>query len=372
MCGSIGQTYATAVPKPLSSPIPSPRPSAVPSSSLNPTVQANYTDCLSKNSKAVCDGLFRIGQTYATAVPKPLPSPPSTTSSNDSLTTIYNVLNTVTFGGFGNYVQTYQNINAQNPQASYLEKAFNPSGMAASAQLGTILTAEGAILFAGGTALAPFVTQAAATVGSAATLTYINATNTIAASPTLQTVVGLTQAAGNILPGATAVTLCQLYGTNTPECQNAASVAIPAAQISMAQQATQSLADQLSAKPAALPSSGTIPIDQLSPHEPGYNVQTVDALSGIVKKGGSLDPVEITVYNNQIYTVNGANRITATMQTGGSTVQYTLTPYKNLNPTLQTMVKQINSSSSIIGIPIPSSYTNFTPAYNYMPKTIRP
>ncbi|MCG2691808.1 hypothetical protein L6272_03190, partial [Microgenomates group bacterium] len=77
---------------------------------------------------------------------KPAPAPAKKIDSNAGLIATYNTLNAVTFGAFGNYVQTYQNINAQNPQASYLERAFNPAGVAASAQLGTVLTAEAAIV----------------------------------------------------------------------------------------------------------------------------------------------------------------------------------------------------------------------------------
>lgn len=44
-------------------------------------------------------------------------------------------LNTTTGGFFGNYAATYANINAQNPNASLLERAFNPSGIDASASL---------------------------------------------------------------------------------------------------------------------------------------------------------------------------------------------------------------------------------------------
>lgn len=44
-------------------------------------------------------------------------------------------LNTTTAGAFGQYVATYADINAQNPDASYLNKAFNPQGLDASQAL---------------------------------------------------------------------------------------------------------------------------------------------------------------------------------------------------------------------------------------------
>lgn len=66
------------------------------------------------------------------------------TSQNQLLTSTYNILNTVTFGGFGNYVQTYQNIAAQNPQANYLQQAFNPAGVVTTSTLPATITINAA------------------------------------------------------------------------------------------------------------------------------------------------------------------------------------------------------------------------------------
>jgi hypothetical protein len=62
-------------------------------------------------------------------------------------------LNTITFGTFGDYVSTYVDINAQQPESTYLEKSFSQEGLASSAKLGAVLTAEGAALYFGGMAL---------------------------------------------------------------------------------------------------------------------------------------------------------------------------------------------------------------------------
>lgn len=139
------------------------------------------------------------------------------TDSNTGLTATYNTLNTVTFGAFGNYVQTNQDIAAQNPQASYLKKAFNIQNVAASAKLGTVLTAKGAIIVAAAPVITPVITQAAAAFGSAATLAYINATNAIAQSPTLQT----TAALATLSQGPIAIAACEIYGSNSLQCQYA-------------------------------------------------------------------------------------------------------------------------------------------------------
>ena len=44
-------------------------------------------------------------------------------------------LNTSTAGAFGQYVAAYADINAQNPDAPYLNRAFNPQGLDASQAL---------------------------------------------------------------------------------------------------------------------------------------------------------------------------------------------------------------------------------------------
>ncbi|KKU10760.1 MAG: hypothetical protein UX13_C0004G0007 [Candidatus Woesebacteria bacterium GW2011_GWB1_45_5] len=62
------------------------------------------------------------------------------------LTSAETGLNTGTFGTFNNYTQTYQNINIDNTDASYLERAFTEEGFIASAQLGTTLVMEGAVV----------------------------------------------------------------------------------------------------------------------------------------------------------------------------------------------------------------------------------
>jgi hypothetical protein len=62
-------------------------------------------------------------------------------------------LNTITFGAFGDYVSTYADVNTQQPESTYLEKSFSREGLASSAKLGAILTAEGAALYFGGMAL---------------------------------------------------------------------------------------------------------------------------------------------------------------------------------------------------------------------------
>ncbi len=49
-----------------------------------------------------------------------------------SIENTYNALNNLTFGNFGNYVQTYQQIAKDNKDATYLQQAFDPAGIKAS------------------------------------------------------------------------------------------------------------------------------------------------------------------------------------------------------------------------------------------------
>lgn len=73
--------------------------------------------------------------------------------TEELLTGVGQFLNTITFGAFGNYISTYAEINQELPESSYLERAFSQEGLAASTELGTILTAEGAALWYTGAAL---------------------------------------------------------------------------------------------------------------------------------------------------------------------------------------------------------------------------
>lgn len=140
---------------------------------------------------------------------KSAPAPAKKVDSNAGLIATYNTLNAVTFGAFGNYVQTYQNISAQNPQASYLQQAFNPQGIAASAQLGVVLTAEGAAVAAAGPAA-----QAIAGLPVAALM----AQNALAGSSTLQTAV----AVATLSQFPASIIACQTQGADSPACQYAA------------------------------------------------------------------------------------------------------------------------------------------------------
>jgi hypothetical protein len=84
-------------------------------------------------------------------------------ATNNTLNTVtftYNTLNALTFGTFGNYVQTNQDIYASNPEASYFERAFNLQNLSASAKLGAVLVAEGAILVAAAPYAVPILTGA--------------------------------------------------------------------------------------------------------------------------------------------------------------------------------------------------------------------
>jgi lysophospholipase L1-like esterase len=101
-------------------------------------------------------------------------------TEQERLVETYNVLNTITFGTFGNYVGAYQNVAAQNPEASYLEQSFSREGLVASTKLGTVITAEGAaiaalpgVIAAGTTAAAGgSVLTAAGAVGAQALTTF--------------------------------------------------------------------------------------------------------------------------------------------------------------------------------------------------------
>ncbi len=122
----------------------------------------------------------------------------------------------------------------------------------------------------------------------------------------------------------------------------------------------------------SLNSTGQIDINLLSPHEPGYNMQTVPQLKQILQEGGTLDPIRITQYGGKIYTVDGANRVTATLQSGESLVSYKLTQFEQLPQIQQTMIQEINQNQSLFNVySIPTTYNEFPAFYNYTPTTIR-
>ena len=102
---------------------------------------------------------------------------------------------------------------------------------------------------------------------------------------------------------------------------------------------------------------GNIDISTLHPHEPGYNPKTTDDLTQILDQGQQLDPVKITEYEGQIYTYDGANRVTAYQRSGSSTVPYEFTEFSKLENIQQGMVKTASEGQ----FNIPSNYTKDFP-----------
>jgi hypothetical protein len=131
---------------------------------------------------------------------------------------IYNTLNTVTFGTFGNYVNTYAGLNSQNNPDdiySYLQNAY--AGRQSAAQLGIVLTAEGALIYTGAAAGGGILTTNAAAGGSLSTLplaAYSYITAALAGSTALNTGLAALNVAGNGYYGYMCFT-----NPNSAECQ---------------------------------------------------------------------------------------------------------------------------------------------------------
>jgi hypothetical protein len=155
--------------------------------------------------------------------------------------------------------------------------------------------------------------------------------------------------------------LCGMYGSNSDQCQYAAMGAYAGYSTAIAQQASTNTLEQ-----------GVISIDKLHPNMPGYNNNTVSRLKDVLDQGGELPPVKITQYNGQYYTLDGDNRIAATMQSGGSTVKYEMIPYQLLDDTNQYMVQQLSAGAPILPIPAPNSYQNFPMFSNYNSYRVTP
>ncbi len=114
-----------------------------------------------------------------------------------------------------------------------------------------------------------------------------------------------------------------------------------------------------------IPVRGEIDITLLHPHGSGYIPSTVDQLKAIMDQGGKLDPVKITEFEGKIYTYDGANRVTAMIQSGQTKIDYEFVPYSKLDEISKTLVKGA-SEKNIAGVPlkIPESYssTEFGPS----------
>jgi hypothetical protein len=81
--------------------------------------------------------------------------------------------NFATFGGFDNYTNAYQEVAAQNPNASYLQQVVNPQGAAAAARLGLTIEAEAVAVIVGAAYVVPAAITAADSVYTAALAGYI-------------------------------------------------------------------------------------------------------------------------------------------------------------------------------------------------------
>ena len=80
-------------------------------------------------------------------------------------------------------------------------------------------------------------------------------------------------------------------------------------------------------------------------------------MTQILDQGQQLDPVKITEYEGQIYTYDGANRVTAYQRSGSSTVPYEFTEFSKLENIQQGMVKTASEGQ----FNIPSNYTKDFP-----------
>ena len=129
----------------------------------------------------------------------------------------YNFINAISFGAAGNYVKANMDIAEENPQATYWEKVLDQRNLAASAQLGVILSTEGVAIAMGGHAIIGGVAAGSAALGTG-----------VAAGSAALTAVG-TALPGLAFAGST-ISLGQNYSgaigdcstdKNSPECKAA-------------------------------------------------------------------------------------------------------------------------------------------------------
>ena len=140
------------------------------------------------------------------------------------LTDFGRTLNTVTLGTFGEYVEANQ-TQGQN----YLQRVINKENLAASAKLGTIVTAEGAALVVGGAALTgtlpasiPLSTAVLPAINTASLTAYSYATaaitTTLASAPSWVAPTLSTVKAGMEVGGTTYATIKCIQDPYSPEC----------------------------------------------------------------------------------------------------------------------------------------------------------
>ncbi|MBI3929348.1 MAG: hypothetical protein HY319_27625, partial [Armatimonadetes bacterium] len=104
---------------------------------------------------------------------------------------------------------------------------------------------------------------------------------------------------------------------------------------------------------AAFP-SGTIPLQALRPHEPGWN--TGSSVWWSLPDPES--PVRVVLVDGKIYTADGANRVTAAITLGRDSIPYTLGAAED-----EAFVREV-----LARFQVPSSYQGFRDYYHHVPQ----
>jgi hypothetical protein len=159
----------------LDIPSPTPKPTPYCSSFLNIDCQYGCTPTVSggecregsattaqtplKANGETCnrDSECQSGQCYYQGFGQSICVVPASTefqTDEEQLIALGQFLNKVTFGSFGNYVSTNVGLNEQYSDAGFWERRLNQESLAAATELGTVVTAEGAVLVGGGYLLA--------------------------------------------------------------------------------------------------------------------------------------------------------------------------------------------------------------------------
>jgi hypothetical protein len=131
------------------------------------------------------------GYSCQSNVCKLVPDPATAPSNQQALIDTYNILNTLTFGAFGNYVQSNVAQNAAygygTQDYNYADRVMNYENWRVATQLGATLTGEAAVGVFAGTAATGALGIGTALTGGAATTNFLFSTaNTAAVCTTVQ------------------------------------------------------------------------------------------------------------------------------------------------------------------------------------------
>lgn len=120
-----------------------------------------------------------------------------------------------------------------------------------------------------------------------------------------------------------------------------------------------------------IPERGSIAISALTPHFFGYNRHSIALLRSNISKGEVQKPLQVTVFNGKVYTLEGSEYIAALLKEGKTMVKYQFVPYKDLSSEKKDLIESIDSTGVLSDIIMPTSYlsNNFGPTDSLKPVT---